>query len=326
VNAGRAGTIVSDQPLPGAMRRQLERIKGVKGAYPWRLALTERRGRQMMVYAIPVAEAARAGDWITAGPGIPSRDFVALLARGEVALSRLAAKQERLTVGDSTALAATQSPADLRIGGFFNDISSFASMYIERSRYVALTGDTRADRFAVTLEPGVRPGLVHRRLRTVLDQRGSYASVQDRAGTKHNVTESIEGMFSIAKGVQAAGLLVSLLVVLNLMLTVTFERRFEFGVARLLGMSRRQLSLSVVLEAVAVALIGALAALIAGLMLGLLMTAAIEARLAWDIAFSPATGMIMAPLLVIVAAGALAALYPSLLATRLSIAALVRSE
>lgn len=326
VNAGRAGTLVSDQPLPGAMRRRLERIEGVKGAYPLRLVLSERGGRQLIVYAMPVAEAAQSGDSITTGLGIPQRQFVALLDRGEIALSRLAAKRQGIETGDFTTLAAASSPAALRVGGFFNDITSFESMYIERSRYVALTGDTKADRFAVTLEPGAQPGAVQRRLRAALDENGSYASVQSRANTKRDVLSSIEGLFSIAKGVQAAALLVAALVVLNTMITVTFERRFEFGVERMLGMSRRQLSLSIMLEAAAVAVIGAIAALIAGLSLGLLMISAIETRLAWDIAFSPDAGAIAAPIATIVAAGGLAALYPSLLATRLSIVKLIRFE
>jgi putative ABC transport system permease protein len=110
------------------------------------------------------------------------------------------------------------------------------------------------------------------------------------------------------------------------MLTVTFERRRELGVQRMLGMTGRQLGGAVVLEAVVMAAIGAVLAVLLGLVLGALMTIGIENQLAWHVTFDPAVGATLAAALVAVAIGAAAACYPSWLATRPALVELLRVE
>jgi putative ABC transport system permease protein len=110
------------------------------------------------------------------------------------------------------------------------------------------------------------------------------------------------------------------------MLTVTFERRRELGLQRMLGMTGRQQAGTVVLEAVAMSAVGAALAVLLGLVLGALMTIGIQNQLAWSVSFHPAIAATAAATLVAIAIGAAAACYPSWVATRAPLVELLRVE
>jgi len=207
----------------------------------------------------------------------------------------------------------------------FNDIALLDSLYIELSQYRRLTGDDLANRFAITTV-GDRVGAVAGRLRSFLHRRQVPGSVLTREKIRAELVESVDSLFALAKGAQAAALLIAGLIVLNIMLTTTFERRREFGLRRTFGMSRAQLAGSVLLEAVGIAMIGAVFAVGLGIGLGFLMTLSIENRLAWEMSYSADVPTMALALGASLAIGAAAALYPCWLATRQRLIELVQFE
>src|SRR6185312_8873402 len=204
-----------------------------------------------------------------------------------------------------------------------DDIASFDSVFLEQSLYEHLTGDSSADRFAIVVKPGADVATVKRRLERFVQANGIPGSVLTRAQMESYLVNSIQSLFSIAEGIQIAALIVATLIVLSTMLTATFERSREFGIQRILGMSRGQLGGSVVLEAGAIAAVGAVVATAIGLGLGFIMTSSIEDELAWRVSFTPSPWLALGTASITVLLGALAALYPSLLASRQTIVALL---
>lgn len=326
VDAPGPAIYTADQPMPDSFRQALGRVRGVRAAYPSRYGLIDEGGRQLMVYAMPIAAAAAAGDHITRGVGIPQGRFVGAMRRGEIVLSRFAARRRGLGVGDWLRLPAIAGRRRLRIAGLFNDLTTMDTLYMELSAYRRFTGDNLANRFAIMLRRGADPAQVAARLRRLLRQRRIAATVLTRAQQRATVLRTIEGLFSLAKSIQVAALLLAGLIALNTMLTATFERRREFGLQRTIGMSRAQLAGAVILESVSVSLIAAVIAAGLGLGMGFLMTLTIENQLAWRIAFSPALGLALGTVLATLSIGALAALYPSWRAGRQPLIELVAYE
>jgi putative ABC transport system permease protein len=326
VRANGEGLLAADQPLNVALRTRLASVAGVRAAYPMRVSLLERRGRQLGLLAWPIAEAARAGDEITGDVPIADRRLVAAVGRGEVVVSRLTARRHDLGVGDVVRIPAANKMRSFRVAGLFNDLASSDAVYLDHAVYARLSRDTKADRFALVLEPGANRDAVAARVQRFLDAQGLPGSVVTSTEMEGYVLDLVEGVFSLASGAQLAALLIAAMVVLNTMLTVTFERRRELGVQRMLGMTGRQLGGAVVLEAVVMAAIGAVLAVLLGLVLGALMTIGIENQLAWHVTFDPAVGATLAAALVAVAIGAAAACYPSWLATRPALVELLRVE
>jgi len=327
VRANGEGLLASDQPLPVALRERLVEIEGVRAAYPMRVLLLERDGQQLGILAWPIAEAARAGDEITGDVPIGDARLVAAVRRGEVVASRLTARRRDLEPGDRVSLpTSARGTRPFRVAGTFNDLASSNAFYVEHAVYRRLTRDPRADRFALVLDRGADRAAVAARVQRYLDDRGLPGTVVTSAEMEELVLDVLRGVFSLASGAQLAVLLIAAMVMLNTMLTVTFERRREQGVQRMLGMTGRQLSGAVVLEAVVMAAIGAAIAVLLGLVLGFVMTTAIETQLAWQVGFHPALGATLAAAALAVAVGAAAACYPSWLATRPPLIELLRSE
>jgi putative ABC transport system permease protein len=326
VRANGEGLLASDQPLPVALRRRLARIEGVRAAYPIRAALLERRGKQIAILAFPIAQAARHGDQLTGDVPVRDRRLVAAVGDGGVVASRLTARRHRLHVGSIVHVTVAGNDHRFRVGGLFNDLASTDAVYMEHSLYARLSEDEDADRFALMLDRGASRDAVAARVQRYLDGHGLPGTVVTDRKMEGYVLELVNGLFALAGGAQLAALLIAAMVVLNTMLTVTFERRRELGLQRMLGMTGRQQAGTVVLEAVAMSAVGAALAVMLGLVLGALMTIGIENQLAWHVSFHPAVGATVAAVLVAIAIGAAAACYPSWLATRPPLMELLRVE
>ncbi|HEX7290981.1 MAG TPA: ABC transporter permease, partial [Conexibacter sp.] len=326
VRANGEGLLASDQPLPVALRRRLAAIEGVRAAYPIRAALLERRGRQVAILAFPIAEAARHGDQLTGDVPVDDARLVAAVGRGAVVASRLAARRNDLSLGSVVHVTVAGNDQRFPVAGMFNDLASVDAVYMEHSRYARLSEDENADRFALVLDRGADRDAVAARVQRFLDARGLPGTVATDAQMERYVLDLVNGLFALAGGAQLAALLIAAMVVLNTMLTVTFERRRELGLQRLLGMTGRQQASTVVLEAVAMSAVGAALAVLLGLVLGALMTIGIQNQLAWSVGFHPAIGATVAATLVAIAIGAAAACYPSWLATRAPLVELLRVE
>ncbi len=326
VRANGEGLLASDQPLPVALRRRLAAIEGVRAAYPIRAALIERRGRQLGILAFPIAQAARHGDQLTGDVPASDRRLVAAIGDGGVVASRLTARRHDLRIGSTVHVTVAGNDHRFPVAGLFNDLASTDAVYMEHSRYARLSEDEDADRFALMLDRRADRDAVAARVQRYLDANGLPGTVVTDRTMERYVLDLVEGLFSLAGGAQLAALLIAAMVVLNTMLTVTFERRRELGLQRMLGMTGRQQAGTVVLEAVAMSAIGAALAVMLGLVLGALMTVGIENQLAWHVSFHPAIGATVAATLVAIAIGAAAACYPSWLATRPPLMELLRVE
>ncbi len=326
VNPRGATAYLTYQPLQLSVVRELRAVRGVGGVFPMDYGIVNTGGEQTIFYAMPIAEAAAAGYRVTGSLGIPRKALIGAMTRGEAVISRLMARRRHLAVGDTMMYAVGREDVRLRVGGLFNDIASSNSVCVDYHLYETLTRDPHVDRIAVAVRPGADVGAVGRRLQRVLDEHGVPATVLTRGQMVADLVNSIRGLFTVAQGVQIAALLIAALIVLCTMLTAIFERRWEIGIERLLGLSFRRLRGSIVLEAVAISLVGAAVAVGLGLGLGFLITLSIEAEVAWRVAFRSSPAFALGIVALVVAIGAAAALYPSWLATRERIVSLLRVD
>lgn len=325
INLEGATSYIVNQPLPASVAQRLAGVEGVQALYPMRYGLINAYGHQTLIEAMPIAQAAAQGHNIMGSLGISHAALVRILGRGEVVVSRLTARHYHLVPGDVLQMPTTRGLVTVRVGGLFNDLASFDSVLVEHSVYERLSGDRQADRFAVVTQPGANVTAVKRRLEHLLKQQGIAASVLTGHEMSEYLVESIAGLFSIARGIEFAALVVAALIVLSTMAAATFERRREFGIQRALGMTRRQLGRSVVVEGATITLIGAIAAILVGLGLGLLITLSLEDQLGWPVAFRPSVGLIAGVAAISVIIGAGAALYPARRVARRPIPALIQT-
>jgi putative ABC transport system permease protein len=305
----------------------LERVEGVDNVLPFRYANLTADGEAVIAYVHPTAGEARedALEGLTVG-GVDSEPLVDALARGEVVVAKQMAQRRELEVGDTISLAGPRGLNDFVVGGFFNDLASFDSMYIAAETYRRYWLDDRADSFGVDPEPGVSIAGLERRLEEVVEAAGMPAQVVRKEEQIENISATVAQIFSIAEGIQLAALLVAFLTIVNTMFTAVIERRWEFGLQQAIGMGRRQLGRTVVLEAAGIGVVGGAGAVLLGSGLGVLMLLSMNFLYAFDCPYQPPWALFVVAVVAGTAIAALSAVYPRRLATRLQIVECLRYE
>ena len=74
----------------------------------------------------------------------------------------------------------------------------------------------------------------------MVDAQGLPAEVVTKQHMIDAVLDTVRGLFSLARGIELAALVIAALIIANTMLTAVFERRWEFGLQRAVGMGARR--------------------------------------------------------------------------------------
>jgi putative ABC transport system permease protein len=326
VDAGSYNTVSSDQPMPAGTARIFEQVEGVEAALPERYRVVNIDGRQTVMYVIPLKQGLES----EASLSPPGREYRAELAEsllnGGIVISRYMAERNGLAVGDRVTIPTPSGERSFMVGDVVPDLNTLDSLYLDGETFVELWKDGSVDRFGVTLEPRASQDEVMSELRHVIETRALEARVLTRRESVGVVFDSIESLFSVARGIQAAALFVAALAIANTMLIAIFERRWELGLQRAIGMGRAQMTRSLLVEAGAIGVVGGLGATLLGLGLGVMMVKGMGSAYAFDVPFRPSWVLVALALTVGTAIAAVAGLYPSRTAVRVPIIESLRYE
>ena len=308
----------SDQPLAPETIAPFEKVDGVEAVLPVRYAFLDVAGEPLMVYAVPAARGLREGlGAISSVEGVPRSELIDGVSNGEVFIARYTAEERGWTTGDRIELPTPKGKETFTVGGVFDDLNSFQSMFIEHAVYARTWADDRLDRLAIAMEPGADPKRVAADLTAVARSEDIPARVLTQDETVGQLVESVEGLFQMARGVQFAALVVALLTIANTMFTAVLERRWEIALQRAIGMGAAQVSRSLFLETGAIGVVGGAGALIMGTATGFMMTQLMEAQYAWRIPYQ--TPFLLVSLSVV--AGIVIALIAGALPNRMAVRA-----
>jgi putative ABC transport system permease protein len=196
--------------------------------------------------------------------GRPPRDA------SEAALDRDAAEEAGLGLGDTLKLASVERVAAYRIVGLtrLGDASwggaSIAGLILpEAQRITGKRGEF--DQIAIAAEEGVSETTLKQRVQRVVPPADLVETAKQNAERNSDQIREDIGFLRIALLVFAfVALFVGAFLIFNTFSITVAQRIKEFGMLRTLGASRRQILSSVVIEALAIGLLGALLGLLAG--------------------------------------------------------------
>ena len=228
-----------------------------------------------------------------------------------------------LDVGDEVTLRfVTGEETQVAVDALFTNNPLWTNWVIDRTLYERF-GTANFDQFVL-----VRSDIDDTdEARAVMDGALSgyhQAELEDRQEFQDSVASQVDIVLVFANVFLGFALLIALIGIVNTLTLSVFERTREIGLLRAVGMSARQLRRMIRWEAVAVALYGALLGIGLGLLFGTAMTIAIPDDFIGTTSV-PILWMLII-LLVAVAFGLIAALFPAFRASRMNVLDAIADE
>ncbi|HEY6822128.1 MAG TPA: FtsX-like permease family protein [Burkholderiales bacterium] len=156
------------------------------------------------------------------------------------------------------------------VGGVFRDYArQHGAVLIDRSDYVALTGDRRVNDGALWLAPGVSAADA---MQAILGLPGAAQLEIAAPGEIREASLRIfDRSFAVTYAMEAVAVLVGLFGLSSSLGAIVLARRREFGMLRHLGLTRPQIRGMLAAEGGLLALLGALAGLVTGAAISLVL-------------------------------------------------------
>lgn len=307
--------------LPASTLPKVRRVPGVKGASGtvygvYRLVegnqVNTSRTATLFVAGIDFAAPNTSGATTVQGHE-PS-------AANQIELEEGWANQHGYRLGDVIRLAAPTGEAPLRVSGIYRFQSSLdlggygtAAMPVAAAR--RLTGKVGSwDEIDVIVAGGASTAAVQRRIEAV---SGPGVEVQTPSSLGDRANESLAGLDIVLYFFSGMAIFVGAFLILNSFNMTVLQRMREIGTLRALGASRRRIAVSIVREALILAVIGSALGLALGLGLAYLLAAVMRSLFGLPVATLDVTaGAVVTAIVVGLLATVAGALYPGLRAGR----------
>ncbi|MGH9225978.1 MAG: ABC transporter permease, partial [Acidimicrobiales bacterium] len=260
----QASSLPEREPLPQSLLATVQAVPGVKEAWGtvWGYAqIVGKDGKAIAADGLPaIGSSWSPGDSLVAGraPAGP----------GEVVIDEGTAKANGLGIGDHIKILFEGVVKEFVIGGLqgAKDFigSTFASFDLQTTQTV-LGQAGKFDQISVRAEAGVSPDELRARIAGTLPDR--YEAVTDAQAAREAEKSWTKALAFLTTGLlvfAAIALLVSAFIIFNTFSILVAQRTQELGLLRALGASRRQVTASVLAEALAVGVVGSLGGVVLG--------------------------------------------------------------
>jgi len=169
-------------------------------------------------------------------------------------------------VGNQLRLETPTGTLELPILGFLDDYrSEKGTIFMDRALYKKYWGDDAVDFVNVDLNPGVDQLKVKGEIEQ-LTAGSFHAFVYTNAEFKRWISSLVDQFFTLNYMQLVVAVLIAILGIVNTLLISVSERRREIGIVRAIGGFRSQIRKLVLLEAVAVAIVGVIVGSVAGIL------------------------------------------------------------
>ena len=239
------------------------------------------------------------------------------IGRDRVVVSEAFSLKYDTDVGDAIRLSTPAGPTRFEVSAVYFDYSSDRGLVVmDAGTFERHFGPERPSGLTVYLAPGARAESVRDELRAALGPERRIF-ITTNGDLRAAVLRIFDATFAITYALEVIAIGVSLFGMAATLLTLVLERRREIAMLRLVGADSRQLRRLIVIEA---GVLGALTqgvGLVVGLALSLILIYVINVQsFGWTIQFHLPVGFLAQATVAVVAAAALAGLYPARLAAR----------
>ncbi len=253
--------------------------------------------------------------------GANARDVSAQLSRGEGALiSRNFSARWKCRVGGHVHLNTPTGILDLPVVGIVEDYrSDKGTIFIDRMIYKKYWKDDAVDFVNVNLKPGQDPTKVKHEIERLTAGK-DHALVYTNAEFKKWIGSLVDQFFLLNYMQLVVAVIVAIVGIVNTLVVSVMDRRREFAIVRAIGGYRSQIRKMVLLEAVAISIVGVMVGALAAVFNIQFMSHTVSTVLAgYDVPFYFPWLLVLCTLPVVAVVSLLAAWLPARRAMQMSV-------
>jgi putative ABC transport system permease protein len=267
VGSGGRFRLLAEQPMALQLGATLAEVPGVASVEPFRVRQVRAGDRPIFLQGISLDDRLAhggllmvEGDFARAVPGL--RDGSAVLLSENLA-TRLA-----LHRGDDIDLPTPAGPRRFRVGGVYVDYLGsldLGAVALANTQLAEIWNDRMANLFRIWLEPGASVAEVRSRL---LEHLGRGYYVLGGREFLDSVRAVLDRFFLATWALEVVAAVVGVIGILNAQLATVLDRSREIATLRTIGVRRRDVARTIVVECGTLGVVGAAAGVALGLMLG----------------------------------------------------------
>ena len=233
------------------------------------------------------------------------------------------AENADLAVGDEVTFAFPSGDLTVAVGGLYEP-EGFFSGYTVTNAALQSAGVDVGDSFVyVKAEPDADLDAVRASIDDIVADYPTV-QVQSQQELKEQFQQNVSALLGVIVAMLGLAIFIAVLGIVNTLYLSVLERTREIGMLRAVGTSRRQVRRMIVLESVVLAVFGAVVGLVLGLAFGVALQQALEAFGVSKLGI-PWVQMVVY-LVIAMAVGALAALWPARRAAKLDVLQAITTE
>jgi putative ABC transport system permease protein len=322
VTAGSKLGGIQNQPLDPELAKEIARLPGVEGVDLVRLRNVDFMHSRIILLSLDGAiRFKHKTSWpITRWVGNRDTVMQRMQAGEGVIVAETLAHRFGQHPGGTIELQTIHGRVSFPIIAATTDYSSDqGAVFIDRKLYMRHWQDDQVD----TFEPYLLPGADVNQVRDEIVKRWGakyHLFVLTNREFRNEIGKMIDRLFSVTGALEFVTVIISLLSVVNTLLTAILDRMREIGVLRAIGMLRRQLAKVILVESLCLAVVGAALGIAVGCVNGYLVITVVNTQdTGWQVPplYPVATMLGYAALLV--AVGVLAAVYPAQVAGKVKV-------
>jgi putative ABC transport system permease protein len=262
------------------------------------------------------------GSLLFKAPGAPADARAAMrgaIGQDAVVASEAFTLKHGVNAGDQVLLPTPVGPAAFRLAAVYFDYSNDRGvLMMDRATFERHFGTVAPSGLTVYVKDGTAPEEARERLLTAIGDSHSVFINTNRS-LRSEVLRIFDSTFAITYALELVAIVVAILGISGTLVTLVLEREGELTVLRLIGTGRRQIRRMVVGEAVIIGAVSQVIGLVVGLALSIVLIYVINVQsFGWTIQFHVPWTFLAQSSALIVAATALAGLYPARRANQLT--------
>jgi len=324
--------VASSLPMGRDVWRRLEAVEGVAAAAPVRYFDVERRTpageKEKLAYmGIDPASHSQVTTFIFSQPNTDAFSALQQLADGDsVFISSVIAEKSGLKAGDSITLLTKTGEKPFKVAAvvvdYYNQGLVVTGSWVDMARYFR---QKDANAFLIKVLPGFDIDQVGQRIDDLYGKRDQLI-VESNEALLQRVSGLMQNAFSMFDVLALIAMLVGFMGIMNTLTMNVMERTQEIGMLRGVGMTRLQVLVMILAEAVQIGLLGGVLGLAFGVILSRILMAAMTAMSGYTLAYVLPWDRVLLAILMAVVISQLAALLPALKAARTRILEAIQYE